>query len=225
MIPWATREQCAKLDELMVEKFHVPVLAMMEQAGTRLAEFVRQEFPKSRTILICCGKGNNGGDGFAASRHLRNFGFEVAMYAAKESRAEPLVFREDAISLGVPIFSSLEKLKAEISKADLIIDCLIGYNLQGAPREPFAAAIRMLNKSGKPVIACDIPSGVDADKGAIFQPYVRASHILFLSLPKVGCKTLDAKKWVADIGVQKELYPLIGFPEEDYFSEAPLLQV
>jgi len=75
------------------------------------------------------------------------------------------------------------------------------------------------------IIACDTPSGVDTDKGPIYDLHINASHILFLSLPKIGCKDLKAEKYVADIGVPKDLYKMIGLKAKNYFKKNSIIDL
>jgi hydroxyethylthiazole kinase-like uncharacterized protein yjeF len=224
-IPYVSREQITKLDELMVNHFKIPVVMMMENAGYRMAEFIRKEFASKKKILFCIGKGNNGGDGIAAARHLLNFGFSPTLSLITEElkKNEPKKHLEIAHVLGIPIFTSLERLPKEIEETDVIIDCLIGYNLQGAPRDSFAYAISAMNDSGKPIVACDVPSGVGDEE--IFEPHVNATHILFLSLPKRGCQQLEARKFVCDIGVPAALYPMIQIEKKNYFEHMNIVSL
>jgi len=225
-IPYVTHKQIAKLDELMVKHFKISVVMMMENAGYRSAEFFRQEFPKRKKILICVGKGNNGGDGIAAARHLLNFGYKPRIFLIPpQLKKEPATHLKIAKILNIPLFTSITQLKKEVKKTDVIYDCLIGYNLRGNPRGKFAEAIELMNNSKKLIVACDTPSGIDTDKGAIYSPYINASHIVFLSLPKIGCKKLKAKKFVADIGVPADLYPKIGIVKRDYFNKEEIIKL
>lgn len=214
---YITKKQSAKLDELMTKKFHVSFEMMMELAGYKLAEFIRDNF-RERDILIVAGKGNNGGDGLCAARHLLNFGFSVKIYLASPTPGElPLKHLRIAKALQIPIIESIEK-------HGLILDALLGYNLKGKPKPPFDEAINSINKNKK-IISCDIPSGIDADEGIIHDTYVKATHILCLGMPKLGCKKLDAKKFVADIGVPKKLYPFIELEEKNHFSKKGIVKL
>ncbi|MFW6013955.1 MAG: NAD(P)H-hydrate epimerase [Candidatus Nanoarchaeia archaeon] len=214
---YITKKQAAKLDELMTKKFHISNEMMMELAGYRLAEFIRDNF-REREILIATGKGNNAGDGLCAARHLLNFGFSVNIFLASPELCEnSLKHLRIAKTLCIPLVNTLENHK-------LVLDCIFGYNLKGKPKEPFSEAIKAMNKNKK-IIACDIPSGIDADEGIIHEPYVKATHILFLGMPKVGCKKLKAKKFVADIGVPKKLYPKIEAEEKNHFSKKEIIKL
>ena len=228
MIPFVSKKQSLDLDRLMVKKFKIPEIVMMDKAGMMLAEFTRQEYPKSKNVIICCGKGNNGGDGISSSRFLLNFGYNPTIFLVTDKiKNSPKLNLVIAKKLGVHVFSSLKKLEEEIIKSDLIIDCLIGYNLNDEPKGKFKKVIDTMNKSKKPIIACDIPSGIDADKGIINKTYIKSESILFLSLPKIGCKDKEvkSKKYVADIGVPKKLYPMIGLKEENYFEKNNIIRI
>ena len=154
-IPYVSRKQIAKLDELIVNHFKISVLMMMENAGYRMAEFVRQQFPKKKNILICAGKGNNGGDGIAAARHLLNFGYSPKLFLITANlKNEPAAYLKIAKMLKIPIFTSLQKLALELKHTDIVYDCLIGYNLRGKPEGKFAAVDRKstrLNSSHIPL--------------------------------------------------------------------------
>jgi NAD(P)H-hydrate epimerase len=222
-VPYVNLEQARKLDELMVEHFKVPILSMMENAGYKIAEFFRMVLHTPKKILICIGKGNNGGDGLCAARHLLNFGYDVKIFLISENLdGEPKVHLEICKALGIEFVSDLRK---ELENCDVVLDCLIGYNLKGAPNEKFAKIIDLVNKSGKEIVSCDSPSGVDTDRGAIYDTYIKAKYVLFLSLPKQGCKDLAAEKYVADIGVPKELYGMIGVEARNYFKDEELLKI
>ncbi|MBR9690629.1 NAD(P)H-hydrate epimerase [Candidatus Woesearchaeota archaeon] len=226
MIPYVNQKQISKLDKLMVEQFNIPVVIVMESAGYRLAEFARKQFPREKNILICCGKGNNGGDGIAAARHLLNFGYKPKIFLiTKDVKNEPKTHLDIARKLKISIITTLKKLENELEKTNIVYDCLIGYNLKGNPKGDFKEAINLINKSKKKIVACDIPSGIDADKGVISENYIKASHILFLSLPKIGCKELKAKKFVADIGVPKALYPKIKIKAKNYFQKKSIIKI
>ncbi len=214
---YITRKQSSRLDDLMPKKFHIKNEMMMELAGYHLAAYIRDNF-KEREILVCVGKGNNGGDGLCAARHLMNFGFDVKIFLATPDLNElSLKHLRIAYSLSIPVLKS-------IGQHQLILDCLFGYNLKGNPKKPFDSFIEAINQNKK-IIACDIPSGIDADEGPIHETYVNATHIVFMGMPKKGCSQLKAKKAVVDIGVPKKLYPLIEVQEKNYFEKKSVIKL
>lgn len=226
MIPWVKRAEISKLDKLMVKNYKIPIVMMMELAGYRLAEFMQKEYREIKKVLIIVGKGNNGGDGLSAARHLLNFGFKPKIFLIEtELKGEPKMHLDIVRKLKIPIISTLDKLKLEIEGTEVILDCLIGYNLKGEPKGKFKTVIDLINELQKPVVSCDIPSGIDADKGASYKTFIKAESILFLSLPKWGCKNLNSKKFVADIGVPKTLYPKIKVKEKNYFENESIIKL
>ena len=130
-MPYVNQKQMSMLDKLMVRHFKISVMMMMENAGYRLAEFIRDRLPNKRHVLICCGKGNNGGDGIAAARHLHNFGYQPKIFLiTRRINDEPKMHLDIAKKLKIPIFTSLEELKEELAKADI----RLSYRIQSKGR-------------------------------------------------------------------------------------------
>ncbi|MBR9680427.1 MAG: NAD(P)H-hydrate epimerase [Candidatus Altiarchaeota archaeon] len=226
MVPWVSKAQISKLDSLMVNHYKISVIMMMENAGYRMAEFVRLKYPKKKDVLILVGKGNNGGDGLSAARHLLNFGFSPKIFLIdKQLKGPSKRHLEISKKLKIPIFTSIKTLKSELKETKLIYDCLIGYNLKGEPRGKFKDVIDISNNSKRPIIACDVPSGIDTDKGIIYNTHIKPHSILFLSLPKIGCKKIKSKKYVADIGVPKDLYRKIKVDPNNYFKKNSIIKL
>ncbi|MCP3685621.1 MAG: NAD(P)H-hydrate epimerase [bacterium] len=191
-----TREQMKEVDRLMVES-GVSIETMMESASLAVAD-AAEKIIKGKRILVLCGHGNNGGDGLAAARHLINRGFNVKIICAKEPRAEAA--------------KQLEKLKemnADINNedfnCDLIIDALLGFNLEGNPRGVFAELINKANQSNIPILAVDIPSGLDANTGKAYEPCIKAAATVTLGIPKTGLNNVG-KLFLGNIGITKEIY-------------------
>ena len=157
------------IDRVTSERFGVPSLTLMENAGAAIAHFILSDYPQARRIGIICGRGNNGGDGFVVARKLQEAGCIVRLLllcAAEELRGDaaamfqkvsvlPLIARETAV-LEMP-------QAAEIFAADLLVDAVLGTGFRPPVSELYAAAIRKMNESAAPVVAVDIPSGADAD--------------------------------------------------------------
>jgi hydroxyethylthiazole kinase-like uncharacterized protein yjeF len=229
MIPFASREQIAELDALLVEKFNIPLDKIMDTAGLRVAEFVREHFRFAHHILVFCGRGNNGGDGIAAARYLQEFGYEPKIILI-EGELKPLVVKqlELADEYQIPILT-LEEYREHImiDKYDIVIDSLIGHGLNGPPRGEVEQAILAINEAhlyNIPILSIDVPSGMDSDEGPIYEPHTQATHTISMALPRKGLGT-QGEVFVADIGVPQEAYKLIDIPEKEYFSEAKILPV
>ena len=157
------------IDRATSERFGVPSLTLMENAGTAVANFARSQYPAAKLFGVICGKGNNGGDGLVAARKLREAGKVVQVLLL----ADPKDLKGDAAEmfgkLGQPaiVVHSREALKSEKARqafqADVLLDTILGTGFRPPVTGLYAEAIHALNSADKPVIAVDIPSGADAD--------------------------------------------------------------
>ena len=185
----------------------LPGAGLMERAGRGLAEVVARDLPEG-LIAIVCGKGNNGGDGYVAARVLREAGREVrVLAAAPTAELEGDAWSAaDALSGEAPV--PVEP--GALDGAAGVVDCLLGTGSSGAPRGWAADAIRLVRGAGLPVIACDVPSGVDASTGAVadLQTVVRAHATVTFAAAKPGLwinpgKGCAGTVHVVDIGLQE----------------------
>ncbi|MGH7127765.1 MAG: NAD(P)H-hydrate epimerase, partial [Planctomycetaceae bacterium] len=178
-----TREEVRDVDRRAVERFAMPSLLLMENAGRGCAELL-ESLGVSRRVVICCGKGNNGGDGFVIARHLENHGRDVRVLLF----ADPDTLKGDAAinysvlaAAGTPLRIFAEQpertvLDEELSGAEWIVDALLGTGMTGEVREPYATIIDRINAARKKVLAVDLPSGLDCDTGRPLGPCVKAAH-------------------------------------------------
>jgi len=228
MIPLATREQVQELDALLVEQFDMPIKDLMDTAGLRLAELIQQEFPRAHNIILFCGLGHNGGDGFSAARYLQEFGYEpVIVRLEGELHETPSHFLAVADRLGIPIYF-LEDYEEHVmlNKFDVVVDCVLGHGLSGAVRGAAKVAVIEINRAHEfniPVVCCDVPSGMDCNEGPIYEPHVQPTITLSMALPRKGLVGRGVV-FVADIGVPQEAYEEIGLPADDYFKGQKLLK-
>ncbi len=196
------------LDRRAVSEFGIPALALMENAGKAVAALALDHFPRAQKIVIVCGKGNNGGDGFAAARYFVEMGKAPVLFLIpnpQELKAEAKTNYERARTAGVPFLNDLN-----FKGADLIIDAIFGVGLRSALTGPYLAAVERINASGLPVLSVDIPSGLNADTGQVLGDAVKASVTAALGLPKFGFYAgegpiLTGKIEVLDIGIPKAL--------------------
>lgn len=221
-----------EVDRLMIETYCISLPQMMENAGRDLADLAMRWLGGSvagKSILVLCGKGNNGGGGMAAARHLHNRGASVAVRLAGEVRdLKPVPARQ---------WLPLEKLglaeaSADWPPAELILDAMIGYGLVDAPRLLIASWIERANASGIPILALDSPSGLDSTKGASAGPCIQAEATLTLAMPKVGLLAKGSQGcvgelYLGDISVPPELYAAesLGLEVVRPFEEGPIVRV
>jgi hydroxyethylthiazole kinase-like uncharacterized protein yjeF len=184
-------EEMRAIDRATSERFGVPSLTLMEDAGTAVADYVLAHFTAAARVVIFCGKGNNGGDGFVAARRLHQRGKKVQVILL----ASPGDLRGDAATMFGKLPSpaiavqSGEELKSERVQlslhADVYLDAILGTGFKPPVSGLYAEAIAMLNANGIPVIAVDIPSGADADsKGAQTGTFARADAIVTFTAPR-----------------------------------------
>ncbi|MDO8586303.1 MAG: NAD(P)H-hydrate dehydratase [Armatimonadota bacterium] len=212
-----TAEQMREIDKRAAEEYDVPSLLLMENAGleTCRAAISMLSDLLGNSVLIVAGKGNNGGDGFAAARHLTDSGVAVTVALAADAdevkgdaRANlEIVFRMGIRCLQVADAADIREL---LASCDLVIDALLGTGVKGPVTGIAADIINAINESGNPVISIDLPSGVSADTGERAGPCVHATQTITLALPKIGLVTYPAAEHVGrltvtDIGIPKAL--------------------
>jgi NAD(P)H-hydrate epimerase len=189
-----TAAQMREIDRSAIQEYGMPSLLLMENAGRAVAARAVELLHAAggHRVVILCGKGNNGGDGFVAARHLHTRAVRVRCLLAGDPESlqgDAKANFELALKFGVPVRSFdawTAELDADLRQADLVIDALLGTGSQGEPRGAIAVAIRALGTVHMPVLAVDIPSGMDADTGNLAQLHVRAQDTVTFGLPKTG---------------------------------------
>jgi NAD(P)H-hydrate epimerase len=230
-IPHLTTRQMVEVDRLMIEEYSILLIQMMENAGRSLAELARRMLDGDLTgqrVAVLCGRGNNGGGGMVAARHLHNRGALVSATLV----GDPAGMKE------IPahqwdILHSMALTQADdpdLGQVDLVIDAIIGYGLTGDPRGLAADWIERVNAAGRPVLALDVPSGLNATTGVPGRPCIRATATLTLALPKVGLLTgegraVNGQLFLADISVPPALYHRLGLDVEPLFIEDTIISM
>jgi NAD(P)H-hydrate epimerase len=158
-----------EIDRITSERFGVPSIMLMENAGTAVADFVLERYSPASSIGVICGKGNNGGDGFVATRKLLEAGKNVRVLLL----AEPSELRGDAaemygrLTVRPVMVKSSDELKAgaarSVFESDVLVDGVLGTGFKPPVSGLYAEAIAAMNASSGAVVAVDIPSGADAD--------------------------------------------------------------
>jgi NAD(P)H-hydrate epimerase len=181
-------------------------------------------------VLVLAGSGGNGGDGMVAARFLHCWGAYPAIWLSHDAgnlRGAAAHQLRSLQTLGLPIHAPPEPGREEpndLPPADLIVDALLGFGLSGRPSGPAARLIAAANVHSAPILAVDLPSGLDAWTGNPHEPCIRADATLTLALPKTGLLALAARPVigelaVADIGIPAEVYDRIGVRLGPVFAE------
>ena len=174
-------DEIRALDARAIEEAGLPGAALMESAGAAAAALLRERWPQARTVAVVCGPGNNGGDGFVVARRLREAGLEAWLVLAAERerwRGDAATMLRVADALGVP--------EGGLEGADVVVDALLGTGARGAPEGDLLGVVERVNASGAPVLALDIPSGVDATSGETAGAAVRAALTICFGGRKLG---------------------------------------
>jgi hydroxyethylthiazole kinase-like uncharacterized protein yjeF len=207
-LPTLASAQAREVDRLTAERFGIPVAWLMEAAGWQVARHCRGR------AYVVCGKGNNGGDGLAAARHLHRWGrlAGVACTDVEGLRGAAADEARALAALGVEIVRSPPR---GLREATLVVDALLGTGLSRAPEGTVAEWIELVAAEGRRVVSVDVPSGLDADSGAAPGACVTAAVTVTLGLPKPGLLGGDGparagEVWVADIGIPTEAYAAAG---------------
>jgi NAD(P)H-hydrate epimerase len=225
-----------EVDRLMTEEVGISLAQMMENAGRCLATHARGMSggdTRGRRIVVLVGRGGNGGGGLAAARRLSGWGAAVTVVIAQSKDEMRGVPRQQLAVLewiGIPVRVAADGITDLFTGADLVIDALIGYSLRGAPTGAVAALIRHANASGRPILALDLPSGLDGDRGEASDPTIRATQTLTLALPKRGLLAPAARPWVgqlhlADISVPEKVYRRLGLTVGPIFAESDIVPI
>jgi NAD(P)H-hydrate epimerase len=214
-----SRDQVRDLDRRAIGHYGVPGVVLMENAGRGAAELLARLWPDSARVVILCGHGNNGGDGFVIARHLDRAGFAVEVILA----GPPTRLAGDAATMfeivrrsGIPCAD----LSTAIADGDVIVDALLGTGAVGPPRGTIAAAIeavtaRATGPRAPRVLAIDVPSGLDADSGMPAGKCIRAAATATFVARKRGFEAAGAASFtgavhVVDIGAPRALLEEFG---------------
>jgi NAD(P)H-hydrate epimerase len=188
-------EDLRELDRRTVEDAGLPAVALMEAAGAAAAEQLRCRFPHARRIAVVCGPGNNGGDGFVVARHLHDAGLDVGIVlvaAADRVRGDAAIMLRVADAVGVP-------RRADVEGAEVVVDALLGTGAQGVPRPEIAEAISRIAQHGAPVVALDVPSGIDASTGAVPGVAILAACTVAFHGRKLGTAIEPGRSHAGDV--------------------------
>ena len=184
-----TASQMREIDRSAEELALIPSVILMENAAIACVDEIMKT-DNLKSVAIFCGKGNNGGDGFAIARHLYNRGIKTDVYlvCGSDFSGDALINYEIISNMGVNIFeiSDTDNLDLKISMADVIVDAIFGTGIRGEIIGVAADVINLINKNAKYILSVDIPSGVDADNGKISTACIKADKTVTFAAYKLG---------------------------------------
>ena len=210
-----TAGQMKDIDRKAMSEWGIPGIVLMENAGRAVADALEEALEPLdlMKVAVVCGKGNNGGDGFVAARHLLNRGIEVEcmlLGSAADLTGDARTNADILLKSGIPLaeLTGSSALAERLADAEVIIDAIFGTGLDTAPRDLYAEAIDAINENDCFVLAVDVPSGVDADSGGVPGSAVDADLTVTMGLPKQGLLLYPGRACCGDIEVAD-----IGIPE------------
>ena len=219
----ALAKQMREIDKRSIEEFGISEIVLMENAGRKIAEVVYRVLKTltKKSICILSGSGNNGGDALVAARYLSNSGARVKVFLIgnKNHRTESLNIQMKTLrAMGVELQSletdrAWERLQVTLRFSDAIVDGILGTGFTGQLRPSVLRLVRLVNSTNKPVIAIDIPTGVEADSGQVGEAAINANCTVALGLPKFGHFICPGASYVGelkidDIGIPAQLLNL-----------------
>ncbi len=201
----ATAEIMRKLDRKAIDEFGIPGLVLMENAARGTVGAMFRHFPglAQKRVAILAGRGNNGGDSFAVARYLLNRGVacQVYLFAAREEvKGDAAVNLEILSRMGGEVFEVLnmeewQTHRGKVAAGDLLVDGIFGTGLKGEVKDFFREIIEFANSLGRPIVAIDIPSGLDSDSGKVLGTCIRASLTVTFGLLKRGLLILPGAEF------------------------------
>jgi NAD(P)H-hydrate epimerase len=220
-----TRDEVRDVDRRAIEEYGLPGVVLMENAGRGCAELIDRG-----PVVICCGRGNNGGDGYVIARHLANRRIAVEIVSVcdiAQLKGDARINADVAVKAGLPIAVATESvqweaLRKRMCESAWIVDALLGTGFTGALKDPYPAAIRTVNSSsgnGVRVLAVDVPSGLDVDSGLPAAECIKADVTATFVAVKPGFLQQAAKPFlgkveIVDIGVPASLLTSFGLVKE-----------
>lgn len=235
-----TAQQMRDVQRLAQEEFGLDILQVTENAGraaARLALAMMGGKGKGQRVVILCGGGNNGAAGLVAARHLVNWGCHVdpVLGVVEEdisftARRQLQILRQSGIFEPADEQTTELTLEDQLTAAELVIDAILGYGYEGPPTGISAAITELAGSARRPILALDLPTGVNATTGEVHSPAVRAATTLMLDLPKSGVMSPGARAnagelFIADVGIPRAAHARLGLQVGSLFHEGPIVRL
>ncbi len=239
-LPAVSARQMREIQRVAQEDFGLDILQATENAGRSIAILALKMLGgrgRGQRVVVLAGGGNKGASGLVAARNLVNWGCQVApIFGEVESetsfagRRQVQILRESGIIDPGMQESSEITLEEQLSSADLVIDALVGYGLEGPPSGIAAAITELACAARRPILAVDVPTGVNATTGEVSTPAIEACTTLALDLPKRGIFELMARShvgeiYLADTGIPLRVHERLGISTGGIFNEGPIVRV
>jgi len=211
---------------------------LMELAGLAVAQALAASFalPKYKKVLVCCGPGNQGGDGLVAARHLSHFGYEPTLYMPKPGNKDIYKrLHKQCQNLSIRTLSSESDFTASLRSSDVILDAIFGFSFLGPVRAPFSKILPALRDAKLPMLSVDIPSGwhveegpvkLESEEGEDLGPALDPEVLISLTAPKLGVKGYKGRHWLGGRFVPPTMVDewklnLPEYPGSDQIVELP----
>jgi len=213
-----TANKIREIDNLAQTKYSIPSVILMENAGRSASEEILKVVKSdlSKRIAIFSGRGNNGGDGFVAARHLHCEGLKADVFILGKildvKRQDPLTNLKILKKMGLKVtelvdMKSIKKLRRKFGY-DIIVDAIFGTGFSGKMPPYIASLINFLNNTGLEIISIDVPSGMDATTGEIHDISIRAAKTVTFGLPKTGFLKAQGPNVIGEVITRNISYPL-----------------
>lgn len=218
-----TPNEMKAIDRKSIQDIGIPGAVLMENAALKVFNAAVDMLGNARDkrVLVFAGKGHNGGDGFAAARHLKNAGADVEIFLIGDKNSlfgDAKLNFSIIINMDIPVYEvlsveELEHLNTSLY-GDLIIDALLGTGISGAVKPPISDTIKLINTLGIPILSVDIPSGINGEDGTICETAVKADKTVTFALPKRGHFLYPGAEYTGELFIED-----IGIPEKVIESE------
>jgi len=240
-VPAVTGAQMREIQRAAQEEYGLDILQIMENSGRAIATLVLAMLGgrgRGQRVVVLAGGGNKGGSGLCAVRHIQNWGLtvepvfgEVESEMSLPARRQLDVLRRSGIVEPRDQETSEVTLEEHLARADLVIDALAGYGQEGPPTGIAAAIVELAVASRRPILAIDVPTGVNATTGVVSSPAIKATTTIFLDLPKrglldPGCREFVGELYLADVGIPHAVHERYGgVSAGGLFSEGPIIRL